>query len=523
MGKTKDLSRRFLTRVLCFAAMMTASVLMLGCFALQVDAATAKITGSTVNIRKEASTSSEAVGSAKRGDSFTIQREVTGSDGYVWYQITANNQLGYIRSDLAEKSNEEVTPPAVSTEGVTEVQPISAKVTGNLVRVRPDASTNGSVITTVAKDAVVTVNGTAAGADGKIWYLINFRSDGGEVTGFIREDYLSLSGELKPVEQEPPQIPPVEEPATDVPDPTVTVKDFETFQKDGKWYLVDNTGEESLNYVIADIFKAAETNAQLYKDSLKTVRTQKVFLVILVLLLVAGGVGATLIIFKMRDMMDEAYFEEVEREVVSKRQNKQPNVMHTVGKDSVQKKPTVNGQQRPVTKPQQVSGQPRQMPKQQTGAQPRPNTTAQNSGAQVKQPVQTQPSMSQSRPGATAQSVNAQTSQPVRPQNSEPMKQVNPAQGNTMQAKPETQQPAAQKPAAQQPAAQKPAAQQPAAQKPATQQPAQKPAAQPAGNKDAAKPANAKANQEWKSKNFMADDDDDFEFEFLNWDGDDDL
>ena len=33
------------------------------------------------------------------------------------------------------------------------------------------------------------------------------------------------------------------------------------------------------------------------------------------------------------------------------------------------------------------------------------------------------------------------------------------------------------------------------------------------------KPAETAPKQSWQSKNFMADDDDDLEFEFLNWDG----
>ena len=472
MGRTKDLTKKLLVKVLGSVAVFAAAILMFSGIALQAEAATAKITASSVRVRKEASTGSDVVTSVSNGDSFTIQSEVTGSDGYVWYEISVNNQLGYIRSDLAQKSEGgSTTTTTTNNSEVTEVQPISAKVTGGQVRVRPDASTNGSAVTTVAKDTVVTVNGMAKGADNKTWYKVSFRSGSNDINGFIREDFLQLAGELVPVTEEVPDIPDepivddpvVEDPSVDVPDtPVVKTKDYETFEADGKWYLVNNTTSPAYQYKIEDIFEAAETNAKLYEDCLKTVKTQKVFIIILILLLVAVGVGATLIIFKMKDMLDEAYYEDVEKEVAAKRQNKQQNVMHTVGKDSPQKKPTVNGQQRPAGKPQPTGGQQRHMPKQQLGsATPSPNAS---------------------------QNVNGQ-SRPVPQQR--PAGVANPS----VQPKPAgTANPTAQSKAAAAP-------QQGEAQKPTNEE---------------------KPKQEWKSKNFMTEDDE-FEYDFLNWDGEEEL
>jgi len=457
MGRTKDLTKKLLVKVLGSVAVFAAAILMFSGIALQAEAATAKITASSVRVRKEASTGSDVVTSVSNGDSFTIQSEVTGSDGYVWYKISVNNQIGYIRSDLAQKS-ESGSATTNNTE-VTEVQPISAKVTGGQVRVRPDASTNGSAVTTVAKDTVVTVNGMAKGADNKTWYKVSFRSGNNDISGFIREDFLQLAGELVPVVEEVPENPDeptTDDPAIEVPDtPVVETKDYETFEADGKWYLVNNTTSPAYQYEIEKVFEAAETNAKLYEGSLKTVKTQKVFIIILILLLVAVGVGATLIIFKMKDMLDEAYYEDVEKEVAAKRQNKQQNVMHTVGKDSVQKKPTVNGQQRPAGKTQPAGGQQRPMPKQPGSAASRPNPS-QTVGGQSRLAPQQRPAglnpSAQSKPSGAAQP------RPAVPQTGEAQKPVN-----------------------------------------------------------AAKP-----KQEWKSKNFVSDDDE-FEYDFLNWDGEEEL
>ncbi len=503
MGKTKDLTKRLLTKALGVTAMFAAALFMFSSIALQAEAATAKVTASSARIRKEASTSSDVVGSAANGESFTIQSEVTGSDGYVWYKISVDGATGYIRSDLAQKSDSgSTTIPTTSNTEVTEVQPISAKVTGAQVRVRPDASTNGSVVTTVSRDTVVTVNGTAEGADNRTWYQVNFRSGNDDITGFIREDFLELAGELVPVTEEVPETPNVEEPTVEVPEtPTVKVKDYETFETDGKWYLVNNTTSPAYQYVIEDVFKAAETNAALYEDSLKTVKTQKVFIIILVLLLVAGGIGATLIIFKMKDMLDEAYYEEVEKEVAGRQQNKQQNVMHTVGKDSVQKKPTVNGQQRPVGKVQPTGGQPKPMPKQQPGSSaPKPGQ-AQAAGSQPKQTARPQQAP-QTRP-AGAGNVQPRTAGTAPHPRSAGASSMAPELRNTAPQ---------QRPGA--------VSQQRSA---GTSSMAPQPnvaARSQAG--EAQKTADAAKKQEWKGKNFLSEDDD-FEYDFLNWDGDEEI
>lgn len=469
MGKTKDFVRKSIQKIAGLSLLAVIALFMFSSLALHADAATAKVTASSARVRKEASTSSDVVTSVSNGDSFTIQAEVNGSDGYVWYKISVNNQIGYIRSDLAQKSEGgSTTTPTTNTANVTEVQPISAKVTGGQVRVRPDASTNGSVVTTVAKDTVVTVNGTAEGADNKLWYKVSFRSGNDDITGFIREDFLQLTGEVVPLNEVTPEVPVDDNPpVVDTPsEPVVVVKDYDTFEVDGKWYLVNNTTSPAYQYVIEDVFKAAETNATLYENSLKKVKTQKIFIVVLLLLLVAVGVGATFIIFKMKDMLDEAYYEDVEKEVAAKRQNKQQNVMHTVGKDAAQKKPTVNGQPKPAVKPQ-TNGQPKPMQK------PPVNGAAKPQQPQGARPQQAQPQ------GARPQQAQSQ-------QGARPLQQpVNGAAQSQLQhaAKPQPQPQAAKPQQAQQ----------------------------------AAKP-----KQEFKGKNFV-EEDDDFEYDFLNWDGEEEM
>ena len=170
-----------------------------------------RVIARSANIRKETNTSSEVVGSVASGDSLTINQQVTASDNTVWYEVFVDaDTLGYIRSDLVEITDG-TTPPTSSgttannddsssaatgnenTTEVTAVQPVSGTVTGSQsVRVRSDASTGSQILAQAQNGLSLTVTGQANGTDGRVWYQVNFISDGSEVTGFIRSDYVTL-------------------------------------------------------------------------------------------------------------------------------------------------------------------------------------------------------------------------------------------------------------------------------------------------------------------------------------------
>ncbi|MDE7185869.1 MAG: SH3 domain-containing protein [Lachnospiraceae bacterium] len=77
------------------------------------------------NIRKEASTNGDLVGTANRGTILTVQGETTGSDNMKWYQVSFTYQdkevSGYVRSDLVTFDN--VPADSVSSEISGEVNP----------------------------------------------------------------------------------------------------------------------------------------------------------------------------------------------------------------------------------------------------------------------------------------------------------------------------------------------------------------------------------------------------------------
>lgn len=92
-----------------------------------------KITGDTVNVRAEASTTSAALGTKSKNETVTILAQTTGADGYIWYQIQFNaTTVGYVRSDFATVTDGS-TPDTLGAEGskvdesITYVNPVTRR------------------------------------------------------------------------------------------------------------------------------------------------------------------------------------------------------------------------------------------------------------------------------------------------------------------------------------------------------------------------------------------------------------
>lgn len=277
---------------------------------------------STARIRKEASTSSEQVGSVAAGKTITIKGSTTGSDGNTWYQVDVDSTTtGYIRSDLVDVAGG--TTPAATDPGnsdtgtynptvaVTDVQAVNAVVSdANGARMRGDASANSGIVKQVAGNSTVTVTGQATGDDGYTWYRVVYNDGSAEYTGFIRDGYLQIDEEVLPIDNGGDANVDNGEGSND--SGIDISKDYDT-QKDGDdWYLIDNNANG--RYKIKDILETAQTNYQIAVEKEKTVKTQTVVIVILVILLIVAILAATLLFFKVRDVMDEAYFAAAEKE-----------------------------------------------------------------------------------------------------------------------------------------------------------------------------------------------------------------
>ena len=445
-----------------------------------------KVTATSANIRKSADSGSEIVGSAAKDAKVTINGQTKAADGTVWYQIFVDAEtLGFIRSDLVNITDG-TTPPTLAADTtttpastpapavnetpveVTEVNPVSGTVTGGeRVRVRGNASTTSEIKATAQSGMALTVIGKAIGTDGKEWYQVKFTVNGSEVTGFIRSDYVSLSEELTlpGTETGGEGDGQVQEPVPEEPEVT---KDWDTQLQGTDWYLIDNLTPGQ--YKIQDMFDSVKNNSDLYAQAVKSNKSLKAVIIVLVILIIALAGAVTLLIFKIRDMTDSAYFAEVEKETVRRRSADRPQGQRPA---------------RPVQGGQRPQGQRPARPVQggQTSQGQRPVRPAQGGQApQGQRPV---------RPAQGGQASQGQ--RPVRPaqegQTPQGQRPVRPAQ--------EGQAPQGQRPV-----------------RPAQTEGHSAPSA-PARPDTA---GNGAQNPAWKTKNFMADDDE-FEFEFLNWDG----
>ncbi len=456
-------------------------------FAMIVMASAGKVTSTTANVRAQASTTSDAIASLSKGDTIDIKSQTTGADGYIWYQITVDaNTTGYIRSDLVEITDgttpatsaaaattttaTATTTATVNTDGVTPVETVSGTTTAD-VNVRADASTNSEIVAKANNGLTLSVTGTKQGTDGNTWYYLTFTKDGVSTTGYIRSDYVKLSGELKA---------PTETASTPDPIPTTTETTQPTIQKiwdtqeqaDG-WFLLDyNQGKQ---YNIDNLFKTNETNTELIEKQESRIKSLRTGLIILVILLIAAIVAAVIFFMKWKDLDDRAAFAEAEKERTKRIAG------HGEGRrPQGQERPARNAAGRDGARREAPSGE-RRRPE---GARPADRQTGERSAAR--------PAAGERRPVDVQKGQSSHTVRPsenVERRSAEPVREAAPAREEVRTAAPE---------------------------------PAQAPEADASERKPhRPRTENVSAPKEHHRKPPVDDDDDEFEFGFLNWDDDD--
>lgn len=503
MTKLSELRRRLLTGA--FAFVLALVVFGAGAFMTTfVSHAETQVTVTSpkgANVRQSASTSSAAVGGVEKGKVLTVLSQVQGSDGYTWYQIQYNDTTtGYIRSDLVEVSGD---APA---EGggddtpveVTEVNPVSASVTEESGKIRSNASSASQILAEVPRETVLTVTGQATDADGKVWYQVSFISEESQVDGFIRSDYVALAEELTPKTEEPA-------PEESTPEPPAETKPYDVIMNNGDWVLVDYINyEEPKAWPVEGIFNNLNTYEKIVEDKDKNINNQKIIIIILVILLVVAVAGIAFLVFKIRDMIDSAYYNEVENETLRRKNAANgrggQKVMQTVGMERqsarpVGAKPSGSGQAARPSGASQRQGGASQGTRPAGASQGQrmsgSSQTARTAGASQGQ--RQTGGVQGARPAGAAQGQRASgASQGARPAGSSQGQRVSGTSQGT---------------------------------RPAGSSQSQRPSGAAPGRTTAASSGARPAQQARSSaqrvqpRNFM-EEDDDFEFEFLNYDGD---
>ena len=141
-----------------------------------------EITGSTVNVRSGAGTSSAKIGSTAKGKKYTYLVTKKDTQGRVWYQIQFTaTQKGWVIGTLSKLTD---APAATTT---TTAKPTTAttnaasakqvEITGSTVNVRSGAGTSAAKIGTTFKGKKYAYLARKTDANGQVWYQIQFTAN----------------------------------------------------------------------------------------------------------------------------------------------------------------------------------------------------------------------------------------------------------------------------------------------------------------------------------------------------------
>lgn len=146
------------------------TVLMLAATALAADQAisVAATTGSSLRVRSDASTDASILSTLDKGVAVAVLDDSISG----WYKINYGGTVGYVSADYVSIDQDNIFTSYGS-------------VNGDGVNVRSSASTDGSVLATVDKGTIVTVNGFENG-----WYDVTCEYG---TEGYIRSDFLDLT------------------------------------------------------------------------------------------------------------------------------------------------------------------------------------------------------------------------------------------------------------------------------------------------------------------------------------------
>ena len=310
--------------------------LQMGIESLAFTRTTGEVTGSTVKVRKEASTETDLVASVRKGDKLDVVDAITGADGKVWYKIMISaTEYGYIRSDLVVLASGEQAPSNNNTtttteeDTPTEITPMDEQkghTSTNNVKVRKEATTNSAEVDRLNQDQIFIISGSAKAADGKTWYYVSYVDGGASKQGFIRSDLVKImepEEETEEVPENPEEVivvPDEEEVKPNIPAPLVNYEAVYTPDENGKyvWYLYDKTAGQ--RYKIEQFLNAAkEKEAEIDELSSENFGL-RLGLIISICLLIMLGVAIAFYVFKMREEAEEETTQG-SRRVVTRPQN----------------------------------------------------------------------------------------------------------------------------------------------------------------------------------------------------------
>lgn len=295
---------------------------------------------SDCNVRAEASSTSNAVGSVKSGTTFDVGDSTTNDAGETWYAVTlSSGTTGYIRSDLmstgtADTTTTDTTADTTTTDTTTDatadatenaaegdsaataagaeaveaigdgyavtMTPTNATVSGD-VNVRSGAGTSYTKIGELSAGTALVAIGQAKDSAGDIWYQFYTVGLEQQMTGFIRYDYITLGDAVTATTTDT-----TDEAASEATTETPDYEAVYTADESGNdtWYLYNNAaGTRKKIDDIDTAISAAQEQATTAEAQTGKYRNAAILILVLLAAAVAAIVG---LILKVKRTQNES-------------------------------------------------------------------------------------------------------------------------------------------------------------------------------------------------------------------------
>ncbi len=140
---------------------------------------TGTVTGSSVRVREEATTSSATLDTVSKGGKVSVLEDAQNG----WYKVQVGDQVGYMSAEYLDVAEGEVLDDTASAAEAEEAETLYGLVNTSVLNVRSGASTDYDRVGKLSGGTVVTILGESGD-----WYQISTDS----LTGYVSGEYLTV-------------------------------------------------------------------------------------------------------------------------------------------------------------------------------------------------------------------------------------------------------------------------------------------------------------------------------------------
>lgn len=146
---------------------------------------TGTVTGSSVRVREEATTSSATLDTVSKGGKVSVLEDAQNG----WYKVQVGDQVGYMSAEYLDVAEGEVLDDTASAAEAEEAETLYGLVNTSVLNVRSGASTDYDRVGKLSGGTVVTILGESGD-----WYQISTDS----LTGYVSGEYLTVMDAGRP-------------------------------------------------------------------------------------------------------------------------------------------------------------------------------------------------------------------------------------------------------------------------------------------------------------------------------------